>query len=51
MSMYKSKPEFKRMPQVQQYYDIDDTIGVASRRKYLEDLKLRIEESEDRGKN
>ena len=51
MSMYKSKPEFKRMPQVQQYYDIDDTIGVASRRKYLEDLKLRIEEAENRGKN
>ena len=51
MSMFKSKPEFKRMPQVQQYYDIDDTIGVASRRKYLEDLKLRIEEAENRGKN
>ena len=51
MSMYKSKPEFKRMAQVQQYYDIDDTIGVASRRKYLEDLKLRIEEAENRGKN
>ena len=49
--MYKSKPEFKRMPQVQQYYDIDDTIGVASRRKYLEDLKLRIEEAENRAKN
>ena len=51
MSMFKSKPEFKRMPQVQQYYDIDNTIGVASRRKYLEDLKLRIEEAENRGKN
>ena len=37
MSMFKSKP--------------DDTIGVASRRKYLEDLKLRIEEAENRGKN
>ena len=49
--MYKSKPQFKRMPQVQQYYDIDDTIGVASRRKYSEDLKLRIEEAENRGKN
>ena len=33
MNMFKSKPEFKRMPQVQQYYDIDDTFGVASRRK------------------
>ena len=49
--MYKSKPEFKRMPQVQQDYDIDDTFGVASRRKYLQDLKLRIEEAENRGKN
>ena len=51
MSMFKSKPEFKRMPQVQQYYDIDDTFGVASRRKYIEDMKLRIEEAENRGKN
>ena len=51
MSMFKSKAEFKRMPQVQQYYDIDDTIGVASRKEYLEDLKLRIEEAENRAKN
>ena len=51
MSMFKSKPEFKRMPQVQQYYDIDDTFGVASRRKYLEDMKLRVEEAENRAKN
>ena len=36
---------------VSQTYDIDDTIGVASRRKYLQDLKLRIEEAENRGKN
>ena len=39
------------MPQVQQYYDIDDTFGVASRRKYIEDMKLRIEEAENRGKH
>ena len=51
MSMYKSKPEFKRMPQVQQYYDLGETIGVASRKKYLEDMKLRTEEAENRGKN
>ena len=51
MSMYKSKPEFRRMPQVQQYCDIDDTFGVASRRKQIEDMKLRIEEAENRGKN
>ena len=51
MSMFKSKPEFKRMPQVQQYYDVDDTFGVASRGKYIEDMKLRIEEAENRGKN
>ena len=49
--MYKSKPEFKRMPQVQQYYDIDDTFGVASRRKEMEDMKLRTEEAENRSKN
>ena len=51
MSMYKSKPEFRRMPQVQQYYDLEETVGVASRKKYLEDMKLRIEEAENRGKN
>ena len=51
MSMYKSKPEFKRRPPVQQYYDLEETIGVASRKKYLEDMKLRIEEAENRGKN
>ena len=51
MSMFKSKPEFKRMPQVQQYYDLEDTIGVASRKKAIEDMKLRIEEAENRGKN
>ena len=51
MSMFKSKSEFKRMPIVSQTYDIDDTIGVASRRKYLQDLKLRTEEAENRGKN
>ena len=49
--MFKSKPEFKRIPQVQQYYDIDDTFGVASRRKEMEDMKLRVEEAENRAKN
>ena len=49
--MYKSKPEFKRAPQVERYYDLDDTIGVASRKKELEDMKLRIEEAENRAKN
>ena len=51
MSIFKSKPEFKRMPMVQQTYDLDETVGVASRKKYLEDLKLRIEEAENRAKN
>ena len=51
MSMFKSKPEFKRAPQVEQYYDLEDTIGVASRKKAIEDMKLRIEEAENRGKN
>ena len=51
MNMFKSKPEFKRMPQVQQYYDIEDTFAVASRRKEMEDMKLTIEEAENRAKN
>ena len=33
------------MPQVQQYYDIEDTFGVASR---LKKLKMRIEEAENK---
>ena len=49
--MFKSKPEFKRMPQVQQYYDIEDTFGVASRRKQMEEMKMRIEDAENRAKN
>ena len=48
--MFKSKSEMKRMPMVQQTYDLEETIGVASRKKYL-DLKLRIEEAENRAKN
>ena len=51
MSIWTSKPEMKRMPQVERFYDIDDTFGVASRRKQMEDMKLRIEEAENRGKN
>ena len=41
----------KRMPQVQQYYDIEDTFGVASSKKQIEEMKMRIEEAENRGKN
>ena len=51
MSMFKSKPEFHRAPQVERYYDIDDTFGVASRKKQFEEMKMRIEEAENRGKN
>ena len=51
MSMWKSKPEFRRAPQVEKYYDIDDTFGVSSRRKEMEDMKLRIEEAENRSKH
>ena len=50
MSIWKSKPEFRRAPQAEQYYDIDDTFGVPSRRKQIEDMKLRIEDAENRGK-
>ena len=49
--MYKSKPEFKRAPQASKYYDLEDSIGVSSRRKELEDMKLRVEEAENRAKN
>ena len=49
--MFKSKPEFKRMPRVSRWYDIDDTFGVASRKKQIEEMKMRIEEAENRGKN
>ena len=31
MSMFKSKAEFKRAPQVSKYYDLEESIGVASR--------------------
>ena len=41
----------KRAPQVEQYYDLESSVGVSSRKKYLEDLKLRVEEAENRGKN
>ena len=51
MSMCKSKPEFKRMPQVSRWHDIDDTFGVASRKTQVEEMKMRIEEAENRGKN
>ena len=49
--MFKSKPEFKRAPAVEKYYDIEDTFGVASRRKQMEEMKMRIEDAENRGKN
>ena len=49
--MFKSKAEFKRKPQVQRHYGIDDTFGVASRRQYINDMKMMIEEAENRGKN
>ena len=51
MSIFKSKPEFKRMPMVEQTYDLEESIGVASRKKELEDMKLRIEEAENRAKS
>ena len=51
MSMFKSKAEFRRAPQIEQHYDLEETVGVMSRKKYLEDMKMRIEEAEKRGKN
>ena len=49
--MFKSKAEFKRAPMVSKYYDLEDSIGVASRLKELQDMKLRVEEAENRAKN
>ena len=37
------------MPQVQQYYDLEETIGVASRKKVFR--RYEIEEAKNRGKN
>ena len=51
MSMFKRKPEFKRMPQVQQYCDIDDTFGVASRKEQTAEMKMRIEGAKNKGNN
>ena len=39
--MFKSKPEFKRAPQVSRYYDLEESIGVSSRKKYLEDYEVK----------
>ena len=51
MSMFKSKAEFKRAPRVSKHYDLEESIGVASRLKELQDMKLRVEEAENRAKN
>ena len=51
MSMYKSKPEFKGMTQVEQYYDMSDTFGVASRKTEMEDMKPRTKEADNRSTN
>ena len=49
--MLKSKPEFKRAPQVVSYYDVDDVFGIASRRKYFKDLKEKLEAQESKVAN
>ena len=49
--MLKSKPEFKRPPQVSTYYDVDDVFGSASRRKYFKDLKGKLEAQESKVAN
>ena len=49
--MFKSKPEFKRAPMLEKTYDLEETIGVASRKKELQDMKLRVEEAENRARN
>ena len=49
--MLKSKPEFKRPPQVATYYDVDDVFGTASRRQYFKDLKEKLEAQESKVAN
>ena len=49
--MLKSKPEFKRAPQVISYYDVDDVFGTASRRQYFKDLKEKLEAQENKVAN
>ena len=49
--MLKSKPEFKRPPQVATYYDIDDVCGTASRRQYFKDSKEKLEAQENKVAN
>ena len=49
--MLKSKPEFKRPPQVATYYDVDDIFGTASRRQYFKDLKEKLEAQESKVAN
>ena len=49
--MLKSKPEFKRAPQVATYYDVDDIFGTASRRQYFKDLKEKLEAQESKVAN
>ena len=49
--MLKSKPEFRRAPQVATYYDVDDIFGTASRRQYFKDLKEKLEAQESKVAN
>jgi len=49
--MLKSKPEFKRAPQISTYYDADDVFGTASRRQYFKDLKEKIEAQQSKVAN
>ena len=49
--MLKSKPEFKRAPQVATYYDVDDVFGTASRRQYFKDLKEKLEAQDSKVAN
>ena len=49
--MLKSKPEFKRAPQVATYYEVDDIFGTASRRQYFKDLKKKLEAQENKVAN
>ena len=49
--MLKSKPEFRRAPEVSTYYDANDVFGTASRRQYFKDLKEKLEAQESKVAN
>ena len=49
--MLKSKPEFKRAPEVESYYDVNDVWGSSTDRQYFKNLKEMLEAQQTRVAN